>query len=283
MKNVSSQMLAHLGGNVTTLCTCWFIERRDGQQFYFTDHDAVVSYGGSSHLPVNGFKASALTTDDKMSVDNMEVVGVLSSDLITDADLLAGLWDQAYVEVYLVKWGYPYLLYDRVILRTGTLGEIKTGRNQFTAEMRGLLQPLQQSVGRVYSPLCNADFGDSRCTYNYYSTTDTTPVTATVTSKTSQSLFTASSLTQAAGFFDYGVVEFSGGYGQGRQMEVRSFGAGGVIQLQMILPHTFNVGDSFTIRKGCDKKFSTCVGFGNAINFQGFPHIPGNDRLITGN
>lgn len=33
---------------------------------------------------------------------------------------------------------------------------------------------------------------------------------------------------------------------------------------------------------GCDKRFSTCVGtFDNAVNFQGFPDIPGDDYLAV--
>ena len=32
------------------------------------------------------------------------------------------------------------------------------------------------------------------------------------------------------------------------------------------------------IRAGCDKAFATCKAkFDNASNFQGFPHLPGND------
>ena len=34
------------------------------------------------------------------------------------------------------------------------------------------------------------------------------------------------------------------------------------------------------LREGCDKRFGTCVSrFGNASNFRGEPHLPGNDLL----
>ena len=37
-------------------------------------------------------------------------------------------------------------------------------------------------------------------------------------------------------------------------------------------------GDAFTVKAGCDKAFSTCKAkFANDLNFQGFPHLPGND------
>ena len=37
-------------------------------------------------------------------------------------------------------------------------------------------------------------------------------------------------------------------------------------------------GDTFSVVAGCDKKFATCKAkFANALNFRGFPHLPGND------
>ena len=39
-------------------------------------------------------------------------------------------------------------------------------------------------------------------------------------------------------------------------------------------------GCSVELREGCDKRFDTCVTrFGNAANFRGEPHLPGNDLL----
>jgi len=39
-------------------------------------------------------------------------------------------------------------------------------------------------------------------------------------------------------------------------------------------------GDRIALRHGCDKSFATCVSrFGNAENFRGEPHLPGNDLL----
>jgi uncharacterized phage protein (TIGR02218 family) len=41
------------------------------------------------------------------------------------------------------------------------------------------------------------------------------------------------------------------------------------------------VSDAFVVRAGCDKRLETCAGrFANAVNFRGFPHIPGNDAVI---
>jgi uncharacterized phage protein (TIGR02218 family) len=39
-------------------------------------------------------------------------------------------------------------------------------------------------------------------------------------------------------------------------------------------------GTRVEMTEGCDKRFATCIGrFGNAVNFRGEPHLPGNDLL----
>ncbi len=41
-------------------------------------------------------------------------------------------------------------------------------------------------------------------------------------------------------------------------------------------------GDVFTIRPGCDKTFATCQAkLDNAVNFRGFPHVPGTDQVLS--
>jgi uncharacterized phage protein (TIGR02218 family) len=41
-------------------------------------------------------------------------------------------------------------------------------------------------------------------------------------------------------------------------------------------------GDQFNATAGCDRSFATCKDrFGNAMNFGGFPHMPGTDFAIS--
>ena len=41
-------------------------------------------------------------------------------------------------------------------------------------------------------------------------------------------------------------------------------------------------GDTFRIVAGCDKQFATCRSkFANTANFRGFPHVPGNDFMLS--
>ena len=60
------------------------------------------------------------------------------------------------------------------------------------------------------------------------------------------------------------------------------FAAPPVIELWQPFARAILPGDTFTVTAGCDKQFATCQAkFDNAVNFRGFPHIPGNDFVTA--
>ena len=67
--------------------------------------------------------------------------------------------------------------------------------------------------------------------------------------------------------------------------DIRAHRAGdGEVTLELWQPahHAIGGGDSFTVTAGCDKLFATYrEEFDNAVNFRGFPHMPGNDFALT--
>ena len=64
-----------------------------------------------------------------------------------EADLARGLYDDARVEIFRVNWAAPE---QRVLMRSGSLGEVRRAGLTFTAEVRGLAHYLQQPKGRLY-------------------------------------------------------------------------------------------------------------------------------------
>ncbi len=72
---------------------------------------------------------------------------------------------------------------------------------------------------------------------------------------------------------------------QGRAIEVRAHRlAEGVasFELWQAMAGDIAAGDTFTVTAGCDKLFATCQAkFANAENFRGFPHMPGNDFVLS--
>jgi len=160
MKSLSPELQSHLDEGTTTLAWCWRITRADGQVFGFTDHDLALSFDGTSLEPESGLKASELRASGDLAVDAQDAEGVLRSGVITEADIAAGLWDGAAVEVWRVNWQDTS---QRVLMRRGTIGEIRRGRVAFTAEMRSLAHVLDQPLGRSFQAGCDAVLGDGRC------------------------------------------------------------------------------------------------------------------------
>jgi hypothetical protein len=55
----------------------------------------------------------------------------------------------------------------------------------------------------------------------------------------------------------------------GRKMEVKAFASGGIFTLFLPMPSDVAVGDTYSLRPGCDKKFSTCKDrYNNVTNLR---------------
>lgn len=274
MRSIGSQLKAHFGSGVTTLATCWKITRADGVVMGFTDLDQSLAIGGVTYLPASGFSRSAWSQRADLAVGNAEIGAILDSSVITEADLLGGRYDNALVEQFMVNWAD--LTQGTLLIGYGRIGNVRKGTGAFTAEVRGLSQNLQQTIGERYSRFCRADLGDTRCGVNVATYT----VTGTVTAVTSNQVFTDSGRAEAAGYFNYGLLTWTGGNNVGLKMEVKTF-ASGVITLFDAMAKPVQVGDTYSVYAGCDKLFATCKNkFANAVNFRGEPHIPGIDEAL---
>ena len=161
MKSLSPGLAAHLAGGVTTLCRCWQVERKDGMAMGFTDHDRDLAFDGLTYRAATGFTATAIEDQLGLAVSNLDVEGTLSSAAITESDLHAGRYDDAAVTIWLVNWAD---VSERVILRSGFLGQVSRGALAFTAELRGLAAKLDQAAGRIFQRTCAWELGDARCT-----------------------------------------------------------------------------------------------------------------------
>lgn len=139
----------------------------------FTDHDVDVIKDAVIYVAATGYTRTDIASGADLSVDNLEVGGMLRSPFITESDLRAGIWDFAKIKISLVNWAD--LTMGELILRAGTLGTVTVDRNKFKAELRGLTQAFTRIIGELTSPSCRAVLGDVRCKV------DLTPFTVTST------------------------------------------------------------------------------------------------------
>lgn len=343
-------LTAHLDQEVTTLATLWHITRKDGTNYYYTDHDEDINYQGNLYVTGVGYNRSAVEDKGDFSVDNMNVQGVLNAIDITRADVRGARFDGAEVKLTVVN--YENLSSGGILRRRGWFGEVKqNNRGEFETELRGLSQALSEGLTRPYTPACPVDLGSPLCgvpldadaaeraNATLYNKGDWVSVyeapdlvfrcilrgeTATaanfdpyefmaaspgdvvvdgnckwqaflpfrwaftvvgVTSlRTFEIQVEATPVYSDPTYFDGGLISFLTGNNNDISKEVETFvdnSAGdGTVNCYLKFPFTVQVGDTGFIYPACNKSMATCVSrFSNGINFQGFPHVPGDKYL----
>ena len=271
----------HLALGTTSVCRAWAVTRADGLVMGFTDHDRDLTFDGLLFRASTGVTAKALQQSTGLSVDNSEAIGALTSAALTDADILAGRYDGAEVQVWLVNWAD---VTARKLQFRGSLGEIERSGGGFRAELRGLAEVLNQPQGAVYQTTCSAVLGDARCGFDLTALgfSDERPVEMVQDRR----------LFRFAGFTGFDDRWFEGG-----RIVVLTGGAAGLvgvvkndrldatgrsIELWQSLGADIVAGDMLRVEAGCDKRADTCrLKFNNFLNFRGFPDIPGEDWLMS--
>ena len=161
-KSVSPALTDHLAQDVTTLCSCWRIARRDEVVMGFTDLDQDLELDGLVYRSSSGFRRSAIENTATTSDDTLELTGFVEEGYIQERDLRSGRYDYAEVEVFLVN--YEDLGQGKLNLRTGYFGEAQiTPSGLYTVELRGLMAQLSQHIGEVFTKECRANLFDERC------------------------------------------------------------------------------------------------------------------------
>lgn len=268
--------------STTTQARAWAISRKDGLLLGFTDHDRPLSFEGIDFRPESGLSARAVMQSTGLSVDNSEAEGALTDDAITEADLMAGLWDGAELRMWEVDWTATD---DRRLVFRGTLGEVSRSGGAFRAELRGLSEPLNQMRGRRFHPRCSAALGDAQCRVNLDD-----PAfggEAVIDAIDGNGRLTLSDLGAFAdGWFERGTIEVISGPATGLRGQIKNDlvlpGGARALDLWSDLGLAPVVGDRVRLRAGCDKHAATCrAKFGNFLNFRGFPHLPSEDWLLS--
>lgn len=277
MRTVPAEMQSALNAGVTTLAHVWRVTRRDGEVFGFTDHDRPLPFDALVCEPHVGLSPGAIEKGVGLNVDSASFSGALASEALSEADLSAGLWDGARVDLFRVDWSTPS---RRVHLFAGRIGEVRRGVSAFEAELRGLQAPLNVPVGRVFSRFCDADLGDARCGKNIEGSAFRGE--GAIVALESATAFRVSGLGAfAEGWFTRGRIVWS----EGVESEVLSHALrdGDVVLEIAAAWDGLEIGAEFAVYAGCDKRLETCVAkFANAANFRGFPHMPGNDAMQAG-
>jgi uncharacterized phage protein (TIGR02218 family) len=273
MRALQAELQARLESGAATLCTCWRLLRRDGAVLGFTDHDMNVPLDDLVCLAQSALDTAAQENGLGLAIDTTEVAGALSATAISEADVAAGLYDGAAVERWLVDWTAPHL---RECLFAGTLGEIRREGAAFRAEVLGLSAALNAPLGRVCQRLCDARLGDSRCGVDLARPDRLALVR--VLAIEPRGLAVAGLGEFVPGWFAHGTARWNDG---AEAVILAHWVEDGVHRLALDGGRAV-AGTQLTVTAGCDREAGTCRDkFDNLLNFQGFPHMPGEDWAMT--
>lgn len=160
MKDILPDFAETLAAGVTTTCLCWTLTRTDGFSLAVTEHDRPLVVDGRFYVAGGGLEGLRFTSPLSLAPGQAEARGALSHGAITEADLEAGLWDGARINVIRADWARPS---DFVQVWSGRLSRIRQGLAGFEAELVSLKADLERPVGRIYARKCDAALGDARC------------------------------------------------------------------------------------------------------------------------
>jgi uncharacterized phage protein (TIGR02218 family) len=266
--DIPAAFQAHLDSGSTTICHCTKLERLDGTVMAFASHDRDLTFDGVTFKAKTGFTPTKTESDLGLSVRNLDIMGALSDDSITELDIAVGKYDHAKITMYVVNFQD---VTQRFVSFKGTLGNIKRGEAAFVAEMRGLSEPLAKTGGRVFS--------------KYSSEKLSLPSShGDVSSVSSRRVFIANTFSpNDDGIFDEGDLEFTTGANAGAKVAVKSTRtttSGIVVELWTPVPLLISIGDEFTIYQGDDgtaEKYKE--RYGDLIDWRGFNKLPNQDIL----
>jgi uncharacterized phage protein (TIGR02218 family) len=276
----------HLQGNLLTLAICVKLTRADGTVLAFTSHDRNLVVSAVTYEAASAVSASALRQELGSGVDNLDLIGLLQSDAITETDMRAGLYDNAALLIFVVNWAD--LSMGSVVLLSGRIGQITITDGQYVAEMRSLSQFLQQQMGELTSPTCRVKtLGDARCAPGGLFADGATVAgdytfSRSVDTVTSNQVFAMASDGKATDYYTYGSITGTSGANDGLSREIKRHthvGTTAALELMEEFPFDVQVGDGFDLVRGCRRRLSDCQAFSNAVNFRAEPRITGTDEL----
>jgi len=254
--------------------TFWRIFRRDGVALGFISHDRDLTFDGICHRAAPGMVPSAIRLTSGLSDESADVQGVLTHSAINSADLASGRFDAAAVQIGIVDWE----TLERTALYHGLLGTITADGGSFSAELSSAKSVLNRDFVPRTSPTCRARFCGPGCSLSAPEYSLSTSITAIDLERNAVTAPPLDSPPDLVSFL-FGELRWFDGPHAGIRMQIVDLTEDGLVLDQPLSPDV-QAGTAVRLKQGCDHTFITCQSrFGNAINFQGEPFLPGNDLL----
>lgn len=258
---------AFLDRPLDTVASFWRVWRKDGVALGFTTHDRDLWFGGMLHRAAPGLTPSAIRRTAGFTDEGADVEGALAHDCIAEAGLAAGRYDGAAIAIGAVDWE----TLEHAVFYRGAIEAVSREGNTFAAELASAKAALAIDPVPRSSPTCRARFCGPGCGLS----------PARFTRRAEVSMV-------ADGRVQFEAIDpalYAGG--ELRWLDGPQAGLGATILAAdgsgLLLDRSFvgvEPGLRALLREGCDHTIATCTArFGNAVNFQGEPFLPGTDLL----
>ena len=279
MRNLDINFQNRLNSQVSSLAKCWRIIGKMGNEICITEHDEDIIALGKIFKSNNAFNATNLDLQNLPNANRGAIEGAVSIDGITENDILLGRFENAQILLFLIDWQMPQYF---VQIWQGIIGDIKLNGQVFEFELSGLESQLNKNLGRKFSRICDADFGDAKCTINIENYAQSGNVIENISPIQLKANFAI-----APDFENYknGKLKFTSGTMQNVEFPISSIETSGssyLINFKGQIAQKYNIGDQIKIYQSCDKNFATCKArFNNGANFRGCPHMPGESIIYA--
>lgn len=228
---------------------------------------------GHVYLTGSGFDFTGYSASSSLSPAAIDMQGFLGFAGVTDEVVGSGIFDNA--RCYLFACNYLAPIEDHEPIVCSILGKTTFEDDKYTIEEMALIDALNQSIGKTYSPACQKPFGGQEFAGCKIALAPIT-VSGTLTAVTHNASFRDASRSEAADWFGGGRIAFTSGLNAGLPaVEIKHHLADGTLVTHEPFYHLPQVGDAYTLTPGCRHRLVDCRDkWNNVINFGGFSHMP---------
>lgn len=244
----------------------------DSQTLRYTDNNTNVVFptGGNTYTAI-GMKFGRVKSTVTGEVDRVN----FSFDN-TDLTMSGYLSDEDFQgKTLTLKRVFSGFLDDAskaTTIFSGEIGPLSINENSFSCTVLSPLHKLERNVPcRIFQANCPWAFGGTECA------ADTGELTSqTIDSGSTTTVIKDAARNEADDYWRNGIIEFTSGSLDGIKRTINSSdSSGGTITLINPLSAAPSAGDTYKIKRGCNKSSSACAGtFDNWANFGGFTAIP---------
>lgn len=258
-----------------------------------------TSFSEDVYLPAHSltFKSSAglnpsTAESEEGKPSNVEMSSVFDESL-TEEDLLAGKWNNATFELWIMNWND--LKMGEFVVQTGIITEVKDKQQTFVAEVAGVSSAMETNFGDLTSRTCraiqpqNGGFGGFRCKKDLDDETSdgfqikNTLTVSSVVSRTEIHFTRDENVPDT--FYTNGTIKGLEGLNEDLRREIRvatGVGTGTVnVFLKRAFPFEIVAGQEFELIAGCDGTLERCHYFENVINADAEFFIPTAEQATS--